>query len=90
MEAPFIGGLTVVAMFLLIACHVPIGIAMGITGVLGTGLIIGFEPIDCSLFSWVASDVYMFLCIVVVVPDSLCQISSSCVSQPPRHQPWST
>ena len=44
MEAPFIGGLTVVAMFLLIACHVPIGIAMGITGVLGTGLIIGFEP----------------------------------------------
>ena len=44
MEAPFIGGLTVVAMFLLIACHVPIGIAMAITGVLGTGLIIGFEP----------------------------------------------
>ena len=32
------------AMFLLIILQVPVGIAMGVIGVIGTGLIIGFEP----------------------------------------------
>ena len=32
------------AMFLLIILQVPVGIAMGVIGVVGTGLIIGFEP----------------------------------------------
>ncbi|KPQ20403.1 MAG: TRAP transporter, DctM subunit [Rhodobacteraceae bacterium HLUCCA24] len=32
------------AMFLLIALQVPVGIAMGVVGVVGTGLIIGFGP----------------------------------------------
>lgn len=44
MEPPVIGGLVVAGMFVMIALHVPIGIAMAIAGFIGTGLIIGFEP----------------------------------------------
>jgi len=32
------------AMFIMILLHVPVGVAMGAVGVVGTGLIIGFEP----------------------------------------------
>ena len=39
-----IGLLGLGAMFLLIALHVPVGVAMGIVGVVGTGFIIGFGP----------------------------------------------
>ncbi len=38
------GLLGLAAMFLLIILQVPVGIAMGVIGVAGTGLIIGFEP----------------------------------------------
>lgn len=42
---PFLTGfLGLGAMFALIAAQVPVGIAMGVTGVIGTGLIIGFGP----------------------------------------------
>lgn len=44
MEPPIIGGLVVAGMFVMIALHVPIGVAMAIAGFIGTGLIIGFEP----------------------------------------------
>lgn len=44
-EDPLTTGLLgLVAMFVLILLHVPVGIAMGVVGVAGTGLIIGFEP----------------------------------------------
>jgi C4-dicarboxylate transporter DctM subunit len=36
--------LGLLAMFIMIVLHVPVGIAMGVVGVVGTGLIIGFEP----------------------------------------------
>ena len=38
------GLLGLTAMFMLILCQVPVGIAMGVVGVIGTGLIIGFGP----------------------------------------------
>ena len=38
------GLLGLAAMFLLIILQVPVGIAMGVIGVVGTGLIIGFDP----------------------------------------------
>ena len=44
MEPPVIGGLVVAGMFVMIALHVPIGIAMAIAGFIGTGVLIGFEP----------------------------------------------
>lgn len=44
MEPPIIGGLVVAGMFVMIALHVPIGVAMAIAGFIGTGVIIGFEP----------------------------------------------
>lgn len=44
MEPPIIGGFVVAGMFVMIALHVPIGIAMAIAGFVGTGLIIGFVP----------------------------------------------
>lgn len=44
MEPPVIGGLIVAGMFIMIALHVPIGVAMAIAGFIGTGIIIGFEP----------------------------------------------
>lgn len=44
MEPPVIGGLVVAGMFIMIALHVPIGVAMAISGVIGTGVLIGFEP----------------------------------------------
>jgi C4-dicarboxylate transporter, DctM subunit len=44
MEPHVIGGLVVAGMFVLIAVHVPIGVAMAIAGFIGTGLIIGFQP----------------------------------------------
>ena len=44
MGTPVIGGLVVASMFVMIACHVPIGVAMAITGFIGTGILIGFEP----------------------------------------------
>jgi tripartite ATP-independent transporter DctM subunit len=43
-----LGGLLV--MFVLIAMHVPIGVAMALTGVVGVGLLIGFAP-GSSLFA---------------------------------------
>ena len=45
MSDPFlVGSLGLLAMFVLIALQVPVGIAIGIIGVIGTGMIIGFEP----------------------------------------------
>lgn len=45
MTDPFlVGSLGLVAMFVLIMLQVPIGIAMGVVGVIGTGFIIGFGP----------------------------------------------
>ncbi|MGR3503999.1 TRAP transporter large permease [Pseudaestuariivita sp.] len=42
---PFVVGTAgLVAMFVLILMQVPVGIAMGVVGVVGTGLIIGFGP----------------------------------------------
>lgn len=38
------GLLGLLAMFVLILLQVPVGVAMGVVGVVGTGLIIGFEP----------------------------------------------
>ena len=38
------GLLGLAAMFVLIALQIPVGFAMGVVGVVGTGLIIGFEP----------------------------------------------
>ena len=38
------GLLGIAAMFVLIVLQVPVGVAMGVVGVIGTGLIIGFEP----------------------------------------------
>lgn len=39
-----VGLLGLAMMFLLIILQVPVGISMGVVGVVGTGLIIGFEP----------------------------------------------
>ena len=53
------GLLGLAAMFLLIILQVPVGIAMGVIGVVGTGLIIGFEPLlPCSsrLLQWLRRD----------------------------------
>ncbi|WP_325063262.1 TRAP transporter large permease [Halovulum marinum] len=45
MTDPFlVGSLGLLAMFALIILQVPVGVAMGIVGVIGTGLIIGFGP----------------------------------------------
>ena len=44
MEPPVIGGLVVAGMFVMIALHVPIGVAMAIAGFVGTGIMIGFDP----------------------------------------------
>lgn len=45
MNDPFVVGLTgLFAMFALILAQVPVGVAMGVVGVIGTGLIIGFGP----------------------------------------------
>lgn len=44
MEPPVIGGLVVAGMFIMIALHVPIGVAMAIAGLVGTGVLIGFDP----------------------------------------------
>ena len=44
MEPPVIGGLVVAGMFVMIALHVPIGVAMAIAGLIGTGALIGFAP----------------------------------------------
>lgn len=39
-----LAGLGLLATFVLIALHVPVGVAMGIAGVVGFGLLSGFEP----------------------------------------------
>ncbi len=52
MDALTTGLLGLAAMFALIALQVPIGVAMGIVGVVGCGLIIGWEP----AFSLVATE----------------------------------
>lgn len=52
MDALTTGLLGLAAMFALIALHVPIGVAMGIVGVVGCGLIIGWGP----AFSLVATE----------------------------------
>ena len=44
MDPIFIGALGLGAKFVLIALHVPIGVAMGITGVASVGFMIGWEP----------------------------------------------
>jgi len=44
MDPILLGALGLGAMFILIALHVPIGVAMGITGVTTVGFIIGWEP----------------------------------------------
>ena len=44
MEPPVVGGLIVAGMFVMIALHVPIGVAMAISGFIGTGVLIGFGP----------------------------------------------
>ncbi len=44
MDSLTTGLLGLAAMFMLIALHVPIGIAMGVVGVVGCGLIIGWAP----------------------------------------------
>ena len=36
--------LGLVATFVLIALHVPVGVAMGVAGVTGFGLMVGFQP----------------------------------------------
>ncbi len=52
MDALTTGLLGLAAMFVLIALQVPIGVAMGIVGIVGCGLIIGWEP----AFSLVATE----------------------------------
>jgi len=44
MDPLLLGALGIGAMFLLIILHVPIGVAMGISGVVSVGFIIGWEP----------------------------------------------
>jgi C4-dicarboxylate transporter DctM subunit len=44
MDPILIGSIGLAGMFLMIALHVPIGIAMGLTGFFGVGFLIGFEP----------------------------------------------
>ena len=44
MDPITLGALGLGAMFILIALHVPIGVAMGITGVTSVAFIIGWEP----------------------------------------------
>ena len=44
MDPLLLGALGLGAMFMLIALHVPIGVAMGITGVTSVAFIIGWEP----------------------------------------------
>ena len=45
MNDPFVVGMAgLLAMFVLIILQVPVGVAMGVVGVIGTGLIIGFGP----------------------------------------------
>ncbi len=44
MDPIALGALGLAAMFLLIALHVPIGVAMGVTGVVASSFMIGFEP----------------------------------------------
>ena len=44
MDPIVLGSIGLGAMFLLIALHVPIGVAMGLTGVVSVGFIIGWEP----------------------------------------------
>lgn len=44
MDPLTIGVLGLASMFVMIILHVPIGVAMGLTGFVGVGLIIGFEP----------------------------------------------
>jgi len=44
MDPIALGGIGLGAMFLLIAFHVPIGIAMGVTGVVSVAFLIGLEP----------------------------------------------
>ena len=50
MDAPLIGVLMLAAMFVLIAVHVPIGVAMALSGFVGIGILIGWDP-AIALFS---------------------------------------
>jgi tripartite ATP-independent transporter DctM subunit len=49
-DAPVVGVLMLVAMFGMIALHVPIGVAMALSGFVGIGLLVGWAP-AVSLFS---------------------------------------
>ena len=44
MDPILLGAIGLGAMFLLIILHVPIGIAMGVTGVIAVAFLIGLEP----------------------------------------------
>ena len=44
MDAPVVGVLMLAAMFVLIAVHVPIGVAMALSGFVGVGILIGWDP----------------------------------------------
>ncbi len=44
MDPIVLGAIGLGAMFVLIALHVPIGIAMGVTGVVSVAFLIGWEP----------------------------------------------
>ena len=50
MDPVLIASLGLLSMFALIVLHVPIGVAMAVAGVVGVGLLIGFQP-AISLFS---------------------------------------
>jgi len=50
MDPPVIGTLVLAGMFVLIALHVPIGVAMALSGFLGVSVMIGWEP-AAALFS---------------------------------------
>ena len=49
MDPLLLGSLGIAGMFVLIVLHVPIGVAMGLAGFVGVGLILGWEP-AVSLF----------------------------------------
>ena len=51
-DALMLAGLGLAGIFVLIALHVPVGVAMGIAGVVGFGFAVGFDP----AFAMIASE----------------------------------
>ena len=73
MTDPFlVGSLGLLAMFALILLQVPIGIAMGVVGVVGTGFIIGFGPalslLGTEPSSALASEGLAVVAVFIVLP----------------------